>query len=69
MNLDAVMLKEVRLAGADLVLRRNHIYCCWPATNQPDYEERGLYFIGRKQPEGPSLLLSVHDGEFYIYPQ
>lgn len=60
------MLKDVQHAGGTYPsLKSGQIYKAVPATNQPNWKEKQLYFV-YPDTQGPELLLSAQDGEFKI---
>jgi len=46
-----------KLLGTSIQLDKNEIYDAEPATNQPDWERRGLVFVG----DAPGFLLGKDD--------
>ena len=73
---EGVMKNDVELLGTDFSLRKGQKVEMIPATNQPDYEEKGLYFV-RPLTEGAewdensvSILLDNSDFNFiYAFRQ
>jgi len=51
--------KNYVLLGADIALNSSHVYDATPATNQPDWEKRGLVFVG----PSPGVLLNKKEYE------
>ncbi len=65
-----VMENDAELLGTEFSLRKGQKVEMTPATNQPDYEEKGLYFV-RPRTEGTgwdensvSLLLDTSEFRF-----
>lgn len=59
------MLRDVSHAGGMYdSLKAGQIYKATPATNQPNWKEKGLYFV--YPDSGPELLLSLDSGDFKI---
>lgn len=53
------MLENAYILGTSMVFNKGEAYDAFPATNQPDYEARKLYFV--LHPNGDSALLTADD--------
>ena len=64
------MLEELELAPSGLYppFRKGEIYDAVPASNQPDYERDGLYFVLPRDGVGCELLVSVKTDPVYLLP-
>ena len=64
---EGAMAKDVELLGTDFSLSKGQKVEMTPATNQPDYQEKGLYFVRPRTNEAEwdensvSILLDTSD--------
>lgn len=54
-----MMLENAKILGTSMVFYKGETYHAVPATNQPDYEAKKLYFV--QHPDGDSALLAADD--------
>jgi len=60
----ARMNRTLILAGPGHTFHKGTTYNCIQAKNQPNYKQRGLYFVEKRN--GQSMLVSTVDGDITL---